>query len=111
MMITDRCLYYCFTNPTSTTHGGHKRLLDICICTQKLKDDLIREEGMDNPEYEARLDRKLARELFHFVRAENPQYRIRSMEKSQRDFIAANLDFVRRVKFRLLLKKKKIRII
>lgn len=111
MMITDRCLYYYFNNPTSITHGGHKRLLDICICTQKLKEDLIREEGMENPAYEARLNRKLARELFHFVRADHPQYRIKSIEKRQRDFIDQHLDFMRRVKFHLLLHRKNIRTI
>lgn len=83
-MISDKCLYYYYYHQTSTTHGGKIRLLDICICTEKLRNDLICEEHMDNPEYICRLNRKLARELFHFVRAEHNCYRIRAMKRERK---------------------------
>lgn len=108
MMIIDRCLYYYFINPTSITHSDQKRLLDICFCTQKLKEDLIREEGMENLNFEMQLDRKLARELFHFIRANNPRYRISAIAKCQKDFISKNLDFLRKIRFHWLLYYKGI---
>lgn len=108
MMITDECLYYYYKNPTSTTHGGHKRFLDICICTEKLRDDLIHQKHMRNSSYIDRLNKKLAREFFHFVRAEDDRYRLQSMEREQKRFIDANLDFFRRLRFDWLLRKKKI---
>lgn len=108
MMLIDRCLYNYFRNPTSITHGGHKRLLDICLCTQKLKDDLRKEEGMKNSNFERKLDRKLARELFHFIRSNQPQYRICAIERCQKKFISKNLDFLRRIRFHWLLQKKHI---
>lgn len=110
IMITDKCLYYYYKNPTSTTHGGHKRFLDICICTEKLRDDLIRLDGMKNPVYIKRLNRKLARELFHFIREDNSQYKVYSIKKEQKDFIEENLDFIRRIRFLWLLHKKHISI-
>lgn len=111
MMITDKCLYYYYKNPTSITHGGYKHFLDICICTKKLRDDLIREEHMRNTSYIERLNKKLAREFFHFVRANDVRYRLRAMARSQKKFIDQHLDFFRRIRFDCLLWKKKIQII
>lgn len=111
MMITDKCLYYYYKNPTSITHGGYKHFLDICICTKKLRDDLIREEHMRNTSYIERLNKKLAREFFHFVRANDDRYRLRAMARSQKKFIDQHLDFFRRIRFDCLLWKKKIQII
>lgn len=111
MMITDKCLYYYYKNPTSTTHGGHKRFLDICICTEKLRDDLMREEHMKDASYIERLNRKLARELFHFVRVNDAHYRVSAIQKAQKDFIDKYLDFFRRLRFDWLLHKKNIRIL
>lgn len=108
MMMTDKPLYYYFKNPTSTTHGGHKRFLDICICTDMLKHDLVHIDGMDNAGYVSQLDRKLARELYHFVRAVDSRYFISSIEKEQKQFIDKNLDFFRRLKFDILLKRRHI---
>lgn len=110
MMITDKCLYYYYKNPTSTTHGGHKRFLDICICTERLRDDLVREEHMDNPAYIKRLNRKLARELFHFIRVNDTHYRTISIDRKQKEFIDKNLDFIRKIRFNILLHKKNISI-
>ena len=111
MMITDKCLYYYYKNPTSIARGGYKRLLDICICTGKLRDDLIREEHMTDTFYVDQLNKKLAREFFHFVRSDNDRYRLRSMAHSQKKFIDQYLDFFRRIRFEYILRKKKIQII
>lgn len=89
MMITDKCLYYYYKNPTSIARGGYKRFLDICICTEKLRDDLIRDEYMTNTLYIERLNKKLARELFHFVRSDNDKYRLRSMARSQKNLLTS----------------------
>lgn len=111
MMITDKCLYYYYKNSTSIVRGGYKRFLDICICTEKLRDDLIREEHMTNMFYVERLNKKLAREFFHFVRVNDDRYRLRSIMRPQKKFIDKYLDFFRRIRFNYLLRKKKIQII
>ncbi|KAF1680126.1 glycosyltransferase [Veillonella sp. R32] len=111
IMITNQCLYYYFTNPTSITNGGQKRFLDICICSKLLRDDLIKYEGLTKDKYIWRLNKKLARELFHFVRAKSEKYRIRAIYKDQYDFINQYLDLGRRVRFNFWLKRKQIKII
>lgn len=108
MLITTKPLYYYRKNLQSITNSGDKRLLDICICTEKLRDDLIRDEGMDNHRYIQSLNRKLARELYHFVRSENKNFHIKSIRKEQKDFIEQNLDFIRRLRFKYILHKKNI---
>lgn len=111
MMITDKPLYYYWQNPHGIIHGGNRRLLDICICTEKLRNDLITEEHMDNPTFIKRLNRKLARELFHFVRGNSNKYRIATMTREQKQFIIQNLDWWRAIRFRYILHKKHIAII
>lgn len=111
MMLTDKALYYYRSNPTSITRGGNKRLLDICVCTQRLRDDLVKEENMDNPIYTKLLNRKLARELFHFVRAKNSRFHIASIKNEQVQFIVKNLDLLRAIRFRYYLYKRHIRMV
>lgn len=72
--------------------------------------NLIREEHMDNTVYIERLNKKLAREFFHFVRVDDDRYRLQSMAQSQKKFIDQHLDFFRRIRFDFLLRKKKITI-
>lgn len=108
LMITDQCLYYYYKNPNGVTRGGHKRLLDICICTQKLRDDLVQSEGMNEYRYIKLLNKKLARELFHFIRGDSTDYTILAIKKEQKKFIERNLDFFRRIRFNILIKKKHI---
>lgn len=111
MMITDKALYYYWQNPHGIVHGGNRRLLDICICTEKLRNDLIKEEHMNNPALIKRLNCKLARELFHFVRGNNSKYRIATITKEQKQFIIQNLDWLRAIRFRFILHKKQILVI
>ena len=108
LMVTDQCLYYYYKNPHGVTRGGHKRLLDICICTQKLRDDLIRLEGLNQHKYIEKLNAKLARELFHFVRGDSSEYKIIAIKKEQKKFIDKNLDFFRRIRFDVMIRKKHI---
>lgn len=108
LMITNQCLYYYYKNPHGVTRGGHKRLLDICICTQKLRDDLIRFEGLTQHKYIEMLNAKLARELFHFVRGDSRDYKTIAIKKEQKKFIDKNLDIFRRVRFDILIRKKHI---
>lgn len=57
------------------------------------------------------LNRKLARELFHFVRGNSKIYRIATMSKEQKQFIVGHLDWFRGLRFKYLLHKKHITII
>ena len=111
MMITDSALYYYRIHSQSVTHSGELRLSDICICTEKLRNDLITEEHLNNAIYIKQLNRKLARELFHFVRGNSNVYRIASISKSQKQFIVHHLDWLRAIRFKYLLHKKHITII
>lgn len=111
MMITNKVFYYYWQNPNGIMHGGNKRRLDICVCTQKLRDDLISEEHMDNPLFIKQLDRKLARELFHFVRDDEPRFRIAWIAKEQKRFIEKNLDLRRALQFNYYLRKRHIAVI
>ena len=51
MMIMDSALYYYRIHSQSVTHSGKLRLSDICICTEKLRNDLVNEEHLDNDIY------------------------------------------------------------
>lgn len=110
MMLIDRPLYYYFENPTSTTHGGNKRFLDICICTKKLKDDLIEIENMRNQEYIQKLNRKLAREIYHFIREDSDTYHVSGICRELKKFMDNYLDLLRKFRFNILLRKKNIKI-
>lgn len=111
IMIVTQAFYYYRYNPAGIMHGRNKRRLDICICTKKLRDDLISEEHMTNPLFIKQLDRKLARELFHFVRDDDPRFRIAWIKEEQKRFIEKNLDFLRALRFNYYLWKKHISVV
>ena len=110
-MIVGQAFYYYRYNPAGIMHGENKRRLDICVCTKKLRDDLISEEHMTNPLFIKQLDRKLARELFHFVRDDDPRFRIAWIKAEQKRFIEKNLDFRRALQFNYYLRKRHIAVI
>lgn len=110
MMIVDEVLYYYWINPNGITHSKNKRLLDICICTDKLKHDLLA-EGLRDKEFIKKLNCKLARELYHYMREEDSRYRVNAINKNLKKYIEKNLDFFRKLRFLLLLHKKNIKII
>ena len=109
MMIINDILYYYWINPNGITNSKNKRLLDICICTDKLRRDLLA-EGLNNPTFIKKLDYKLARELYHYIREEDTRYRVQAIDKHLKDYIKKNLDFLRKLRFLLLLHKKDIKI-
>lgn len=111
MMVTDKPLYYYWQNPHGIVRGGNRRMLDICVCTEKLRNDLIAEEHMNNLVYINRLNKKLARELYHFIRHNNSMYRVATITKEQKQFIVHHLSFFRSIRFMYLLHKKHVSVI
>jgi glycosyltransferase involved in cell wall biosynthesis len=110
IMISDDVLYYYWINPNGITNSSSKRLFDICICTNKLKHDLLA-EGLKNSEFIKKLDTKLARELYHFIRAKDSRYKVIALNINIKKFIDANLNFFRRFKFNFLIKRCHIAIL
>lgn len=111
MMVTDKPLYYYWQNPHGIIRGGNRRMLDICVCTEKLRNDLIAEEHMNNLVYINRLNKKLARELYHFIRYNSSIYRVATIAKEQKQFIVHHLSFFRSIRFMYLLHKKHVSVI
>lgn len=109
IMIIDDALYYHRFNPNSITKDdSNKRLFDFCICTSKLKKDLLL-EGLSDKQIIHKLNAKLARELYHFIRTPNDKWKVRKIHKKMKQFICQNLDFLRMVRFMILLYKVKIK--
>ena len=111
LMLTNQAFYHYMYNPGSVECGGNKRRLDICVCTERLREDLIREEGMKDPYFIKLLNQKLARELFHFIRDGGRLLRTAYIEKEQKRFIERHLDFLRAVRFNYYLRKKHITVV
>ena len=111
LMLTNQAFYHYMYNPGSVECGGNKRRLDICVCTERLREDLIREEGMKDPYFIKLLNQKLARELFHFIRDGGRLLRTAYIEKEQKRFIERHLDFLRAVRFNYYLRKKRITVV
>lgn len=111
LMLTNQAFYHYMYNPGSVECGGDKRRLDICVCTERLREDLIREEGMKDPYFIKLLNQKLARELFHFIRDGGRLLRTAYIEKAQKRFIKRHLDFLRAVRFNYYLRKKHITVV
>ena len=57
------------------------------------------------------LNRKLARELFHFIRDGGHLLRTAYIEEEQKRFIEKHLDFLRAVRFNYYLRKKHIAVV
>ena len=110
MMILPDILYYYWMNPNGISNSSSKRLLDICICTKMLKVDLL-QEGLRDSMYIKRLDYKLARELYHYIRVKDSRWRVEKIDKNLKSFILSNLDFGRKLRFMLLLHRLHIKIL
>lgn len=109
MMIIPDMYYYYWVNPNGISKSGNKRLLDLCICTQKLKHDLLK-EGLHADTFIKKLDCKLARELYHYIRAKDERWKVISLQKELKEFIVKNLDWWRKFKFLLLLYRFHIKV-
>ena len=107
MMIIDTPLYYYRKNPESITNSGNKRAMDICLCTYQLICDLLA-TGFSDVGMLKRLYKKLAREIFHFIRDKNEKYKIVEMQKELYSFLINNLDLRRKLQMIYLIKIRKI---
>lgn len=110
MMIIDRPLYYYFKNPSSITQSGNILLIDACICTKQLRDDLMKIESMDDDKYLTLLNYKLSREIYHSIRAKSQVYRVSAINKELKLFVNKYLDFGRKIRFNWLLYLRRIKI-
>lgn len=109
MMIIQDMHYYYRINPNGISKSNNKRLLDLCICTQKLKHDLLK-EGLTSDKFIKKLDYKLARELYHYIRAKDERWKVIALQKELKEFIVKNLDWWRKFKFLLLLYRFHIKV-
>lgn len=110
MMIIDKILYNYWINPESITTSGNRRRFDVCICTNKLLNDLLA-IGMKRNDFIKKLNEKLARELYHFFILPDKRYRVISIKKSLVKYISSLLGIIRRIKFFYMLWKNNIKII
>lgn len=85
---------------------GIKRPLDKVLVVSKLIGDLEAHNFSD-----CRLHKKLAVELYHFIRNSNEQYRVIKIEKSVYDFMMKHLDLRRKLMCKYLIKKNDIEIL
>lgn len=110
MMIIDKPLYYYRKNPESITNSGNRRAIDICICTNQLIHDL-KKAGLADVKILKLLNKKLARELFHFIRGGITTYKLTNIQKDMFNYIYYNLDLRRKVELKYLLVTRHIEII
>lgn len=109
MIIIDKPLYYYRKNPESITNSGNIRSIDICLCTYQLICDL-QSDGFTNIKILKSLYKKLAREIFHFIRDKNEKYRIVEMKKELLSFLSNNLNLRRKFQLMYLIRTRKINI-
>ena len=98
--------YYYRINYSGISKSGVKRPLDKCIAISKLISDLDKEGFVDNS-----LNWKFACEVYHFVRGWNKLYRVIGINKLLYIKINENLDFRRKIIFKVLIIKRKIDVI
>ncbi len=109
MMITTEKLYHYWINPNSITRSNTIRKSDICMCTKLLIDDL-KMEGMNSEYFLYKLNQKLARELYHYIREKDERCYVVAIQRSQKKYIETYLDLLRRIRFKFLLKKFNIKV-
>lgn len=109
VMITTQILHHYWQNPNSITNSNTLRKSDICICTKLLIDNL-QKKGLNDIFFINKLHKKLARELYHYVRDRDWRCKVTGIKKEQIDFIKSNLDFRRYFRFILLINKYGIKI-
>lgn len=109
MMIINKPFYYYRKNPESITNSGNKRAMDICLCTYQLICDL-QSDGFTDIRILKSLYKKLAREIFHFIRDKNERYRIVEMKKDLLSFLSNNLNLRRKFQLMYLIRTRKINV-
>ena len=106
MMILSEVGHNYWINPAGITKSGKNRTVDICICVEKLINDLNREEV--SADFLRKLHHKLAKCLYHFIRDKNIYYRVRAISNERLAYMNKYLDFRRKISFHLLLWKYRV---
>lgn len=109
--MTKEILYhYNKCNEDSITQVHNRRAFDICICTNKLIQDLKTEEGLRDGKYLNLLNHKLSKEIFHYIRSSGRAQKIYALTPGLKKYLLGNLDLRRKLRLRLLLRKKGIKV-
>ena len=109
IMLIDLPLYYYRINLNGISKSVNKRLLDIAFVTKKLIEDL-KKQGLQDKKILKKLNNKLAKEIFHFIRDFDEKHRVVQINKDFYQWTYKNLDIRRAVHFRYLINKNKIKI-
>lgn len=109
IMLIDNILYNYFINMSGVSKNKNINKFDICYCTKKLIEDLNADSKVAK-NIEEGLNKKLSRELYHFLIGDNDRYR--TVEASQKliDFICRNIDLRRKLILKYSLVKKHIKL-
>lgn len=109
MLIKD-VLYYYRVNLSGISKSGPKRPLDIAVVTEKLIVDLM-DSGFNDCVFMDKLYKKLAVEIFHFIRiGEDKRFRIIKVDEQLYDWLCKNLNLRRKLHLRYLLSKYNIKV-
>ena len=110
IMMIDKPLYYYRINQNGISKSRNKRPLDIAIVTLRLIKELEK-QGLNDREIFKKLNNKLARELFHFIRDYDIDvFSVKKIDRKIYYWIVKNLDIRRAINFKYLVAKKKIEI-
>lgn len=109
IMLIDNILYNYFINMSGVSKNKNINKFDICYCTKKLIDDL-NDDGKVAKNIEEGLNKKLSRELYHFLIGNNDRYRTVEISKNVIDFICRNINLRRKLILKYYLLKKHIKI-
>ena len=109
IMLIDNILYNYFINMSGVSKNKNINKFDICYCTKKLIDDL-NADGKVAKNIEEGLNKKLSRELYHFLIGDNDRYRTVEVSKKAIGFICRNINLRRKLILKYYLLKKHIKV-
>lgn len=108
IMLIDNILYNYFINMSGVSKNKNINKFDICYCTKKLIDDLNADGKVAKNIVEG-LNKKLSRELYHFLIGDNDRYRTVEVSKKAIDFVCRNINLRRKLILKYYLLKKHIK--
>ena len=110
IMMIDKPLYYYRINQNGISKSRNKRPLDIAIVTLRLINELEK-QGLHDRDIFKKLNSKLARELFHFIRDYDIDVlSVKKIDREIYEWIVKNLDIRRAIHFKYLVARKKVEI-
>ena len=109
LMLIDNILYNYFINMSGVSKNKNINKFDICYCTKRLIDDL-NDDGKVAKNIEEGLNKKLSRELYHFLISDNERYRTVEVSEKVIDFISRNINLRRKLILKYYLFKKHIKV-